>query len=112
MTIEIELPAAITAYFARLNDADKRAAINVFSPDAVVTDDGHTYRGHEGILRWLGSAASEYSFTSTRLSTRITGASVTVTTRLEGNFPGGIIDLRNIFTLDAAGLITILLITV
>ena len=112
MTIEIELPAAITAYFARLNDADKRAAINVFSPDAVVTDDGHTYRGREGILRWLGSAASEYSFTSTRLSTRITGATVTVTTRLEGNFPGGIIDLRNIFTLDAAGLITSLLITV
>ena len=106
------LPTAVAGYFALIDGADKRGIIDLFSPDAVVTDDGRSYRGRGEITRWLGTAASEYTVTSTRLSVESAGGVVTVTTRLEGNFPGGIVDLRNIFTLDAAGLITSLQITV
>jgi ketosteroid isomerase-like protein len=112
MTTLTDLPTAITEYFALLNGADKRATIDVFTPDAVVTDDGKTYRGLVEILDWLGTAASEYTVTTTRLSAESSGDTVTVTTRLEGNFPGGIVDLRNIFTLDGSGLISGVVITV
>lgn len=112
MTILTDLPTAITDYFTLLNAADKRATINVLTPDAVVTDDGKTYRGRDEILRWLSTAASEYTVTTTRLSAESSGDTVTVTTRLEGDFPGGLVDLRNIFTLHDSGLIESMLITV
>ena len=106
------LPATVAAYFTLMDGGDKRDIIDLFSPTAVVTDDGRSYRGRAEIIGWLGAAASEYTFTSTRLSVAIEGGSLTVTTRLEGDFPGGIVDLRNIFTPDAAGLIESVLITV
>ncbi|ANP74472.1 nuclear transport factor 2 family protein [Cryobacterium arcticum] len=112
MTPTTALPAAVTTYFTRMDAAEKRDIIDLFTADAVVTDDGHSYRGRDQIAAWLAAAASEYTVTTTRLSTEVVGETVTVTTRLEGNFPGGLVDLRNIFALDTAGLIESLLITV
>jgi len=112
MTPTNTLPATITDYFTRMDGADKAGIIDLFTPAAVVTDDGRSYRGQDEIARWLGTAASEYTVTTTRLSTESLGDTITVTTRLEGDFPGGVVDLRNIFTLDASGLISSLLITV
>jgi hypothetical protein len=106
------LPTTVAAYFTLMNGADKRGIIDLFTPTAVVTDDGRSYRGRAEISGWLGAAASEYTYTTTRLSVATESGSITVTTRLEGDFPGGIVDLRNIFTLDAAGLIESVLITV
>lgn len=112
MTTDTVLPLAINDYFIRMDGADKLAVIDLFTPLAVVTDDGRSYQGHAEITTWLGAAASEYTYTSTRLATQRVGDTVIVTTRLEGNFPGGTVDLRNVFTLDASGLISRLLITV
>ena len=69
----------------------------------MVIDDGSTYRGREEIVGWLTGQASEFTTTSTRLSADRTDRTVVVVTRVEGNFPGGRIDLRNVFTLDGAG---------
>lgn len=106
------LPAAVTAYFTLIDSADKSGIVDLFTADAVVTDDGRSYRGRDQITAWLDTAASEYTVTTTRLSTEVVGGVVTVTTRLEGNFPGGIVDLRNIFEVDTQGLLTSVLITV
>jgi uncharacterized protein (TIGR02246 family) len=95
-----ELPEPITAYLAAHLARDADAALPLFTDDAVVVDDGHTHRGPDQIRDWLGRAASEYTYT-----TELTGASrldddrYVATHHLEGDFPGGVVDLRFRFTL-------------
>lgn len=96
------LPTAVADYFDYLDGTDKPAAIVTFAPNAVVTDDGHRYAGRDEILGWLGTAASEYTVTSTRLGVQRTVGGVVVTVHLEGDFPGGVVDLRNRFAVDVA----------
>ena len=61
-------------------------------------DDGHEYHGR-GDSAWL--SVTQFSYTRT-----LTGASVVdantwlVTNHLEGDFPGGVVDLRYRFVLD------------
>ena len=98
----LTLPTAVTDYFTLMAGADKRATIDVFTPDARVADDGQTYAGRDEILGWLSTAASEYTVTTTRLGAETAGDTVTVSIRLDGNFPGGTVNLRNVFTLQGA----------
>lgn len=100
------LPATIDTYFSVIDHETRARAINTFSDDAQVTDDGRTYRGRAEILSWLTGAASEWEITSTRLSVITAGRTTTVATRLAGNFPGGQVDLRQEFVLDDDGLIS------
>ena len=92
----------MTALDARETDR----ALATLTPDAVVTDEGRDYTGHDDIGSWIATAASEYTYT-----TEITGAtvlegqadpSIDVTQHLEGDFPGGVADLHYRFTLDGA----------
>ena len=94
------LPTTVTDYVAHRDAGEKRLTLGLFAPAAVVTDDGHSYTGRAEILVWLSTAASEYSYTSTRLGTETTTDGVIVTERLEGDFPGGVVDLRSVFRLD------------
>ena len=66
-----------------------------FCTDAVVIDEGHTYRGIDGVESFLGNAASEYTYTRTLLSAEEQAPDEwLVANHLEGNFPGGVVDLR------------------
>ena len=94
------LPPAITRYLNAHRAHDIASAVTAFTHDAVVIDDGNTYEGIAAIERWLGRAASEFTYT-----TRLTGAQqadathYVATHHLEGNFPGGTVDLHYRFTL-------------
>jgi hypothetical protein len=76
------------------------------STDAVVTDEGHDFTGHDEIGAWVATAAAEYTYTTTftgaTVFERETGATVDVEQHLEGNFPGGVADLHYRFTLGGA----------
>lgn len=90
------LPAVITGYLA---GADAR----FFTSDAVVRDDGHTYRGTDEIRGWLARVAGEFTWTATLTgATRLDAARYEVRQRIEGDFPGGVVDLRYRFTLRGA----------
>ncbi|RLP83035.1 nuclear transport factor 2 family protein [Mycetocola lacteus] len=92
--------------FFDLMEGDKKWLVaEVFSPDAVVTDDGQSHHGTAAIIDWLGGDASEYEVTSTWISSRELGAATAVTQLLEGNFPGGRVQLVYTFEVGAAGLI-------
>ncbi|GAA1849855.1 nuclear transport factor 2 family protein [Asanoa iriomotensis] len=87
------LPPAIAGY---LSGADAR----FFTADAVVRDDGHTYRGTEEIRDWLGRVSGEYTWTATPTgSIKLDDLRYEVRQHLEGDFPGGVVDLRYRFTL-------------
>ena len=103
MNLTSGVPATVVDYFDRIDGADRTAVISSFAPEAQVTDDGHVYRGREEIAGWLTGAAAEYVTTSTVLSADTKGEEVTVVVRVEGNFPGGRVDLRHVFALDADG---------
>ena len=105
MSTPTTLPTAVADYFALSDGDDRAAAIRVFAPDAHVTDDGHDYRGSDAILAWLNGPASEFETTSTRLSVETVEEVTVVMIRLTGTFPGGRVDLRFAFTVDASGLV-------
>jgi hypothetical protein len=97
-----DLPTTVTAYLDADPDADPATIAGLFSADATVTDDGHTYRGRAEIIAWRADVAATFSYTTTRLRTERDDSVIVVVNRIEGNFPGGRIDLANRFTLDTA----------
>jgi ketosteroid isomerase-like protein len=95
------LPAAVTTYLTAHQTRDVTAAIAVFTPDAAVTDEGHTFQGRDAIADWLGNAGSEFTFTTEFVgATAAEAAHIDVLQRLEGDFPGGVADLHYRFTLE------------
>jgi ketosteroid isomerase-like protein len=94
------VPATITSYLAAHQARDIETALTAFTPDAVVHDDGHTHRGTDEILAWLAGASAEYTFTTRQIgATHVDAERYDVRQRLEGDFPGGVVDLNYRFTL-------------
>ncbi|BBY19344.1 hypothetical protein MLIT_49360 [Mycolicibacterium litorale] len=102
-TAWVDLPEAVRTYLIAHRVRDVATAITVFTDDAVVTDEGHTYRGRDEIAAWLGNAGSEYTYTTEfTWATMIDADHADVVQRLEGDFPGAVADLHFRFTLDGA----------
>jgi ketosteroid isomerase-like protein len=95
-----QLPDAIAHYQQAHDRHDIDAAVVAFTPDARVVDDDREYRGTDEIRRWLATAATEYHYTRTLLDIQAADEdSWIVVNRLEGDFPGGVVDLRYCFAL-------------
>lgn len=104
-------PDAVRAYLALTIGGDRTAAIVAFADDAHVTDDGASHDGAAAVRAWLDRPAGDYTFTTTPLSAQSTSdTEALVTCRVEGNFPGGLVDLDYRFTLDETRRITRLVI--
>jgi hypothetical protein len=95
-----ELPTTIRAYLAAHDSRDVDAALACCTDDAVVVDEGRTYRGQHEIAGWLRRSASEFTYTSTPAgAARIDEQRWVATNHLEGDFPAGVVDLDFRFTL-------------
>ena len=100
-----ELPAVVTAFLTAQEAREADVALDLLAANAVVTDDGKTYQGADEIRAWLVGAASEYTYT-----TSVTGVAIVdsrhydVLHHLEGDFPGGVVDLHYRFTLDGGSI--------
>jgi ketosteroid isomerase-like protein len=100
------LPPVISEYLAASDRGDAEAIVRCFAEDAVVVDEGQQWRGTAAIRRWRDTVATAYQYT-----VQVTGAETLgevdgaerhdVHLHLEGNFPGGEVDLTNRFTLRA-----------
>jgi hypothetical protein len=96
--MSIQLPQPIKDYF----EADRTsgdAVVSCFSLDAIVKDEGKTYRGLDEIKHWRSDAAAKYTYTCDPLTAEEEGGQMVVTCRLVGNFPGSPVDLRFFFRL-------------
>ncbi|MEU6394540.1 nuclear transport factor 2 family protein [Streptomyces sp. NPDC046939] len=99
------LPKVVQTYLDAHARGDAPAAAECFTPAAVVIDDGSTYRGREQIRDWVNRSSTEYTYTTTPTAAVQRGPNNwTVNQRVEGNFPGGIVDLAYRFTIDDAGI--------
>ena len=95
-----ELPAVLAAHLAAHEARDAERELACYAENAAVTDEGHTYRGLDEIWIWLGRAASEYSYTSELTAVHQDDPQHwTAVRHLEGDFPGGVVDLRYRYTL-------------
>jgi hypothetical protein len=96
-----DLPGTIRRYLRAHNAHDAQAATAELTPEATVTDEGRTYRGVPAVAEWLTRAASAYTYTTALVGAAYDGPDrYTVVQHLEGDFPGGTVDLRFHFTLD------------
>ena len=100
-TIETsELPDVITSYLTAHVARDLDRAVASYQPDAMVIDEGRAYCGHEEIRAWLARSASEFTYTIEMSgATKLDDDHYDVTQHLEGNFPGGHVDLHFRFAL-------------
>ncbi len=95
----LDLPKPIAAYF-NADKEDSEAVAECFAENAVVTDEGHTYRGRAAIRQWKADASAKYQYTSEPFACERRDGRVVVTSRLTGNFPGSPLNLRFFFVLD------------
>jgi hypothetical protein len=96
-----DLPPIIAAYQGAHDRHEVDAALATFTEDAVVHDEDEDWVGTEQIRQWLVKTSTEYTFTRALLGVESEGTgSWLVRNRLEGNFPGGVVDLRYQFTVD------------
>jgi hypothetical protein len=101
MTDTAQLPAIIDAYLTARRHDDVDSALALFAPDATVTDEDKTHRGPAEIRDWLTTAATEYTYTIELIGTRrIDDDHWVATHHLEGNFPGGVVDLHFDFRME------------
>jgi len=95
----VDLPEPVTSYLAAHRIHDVERAIATFAPDAAVTDEGQTHTGRDAIRTWMSRAAAEYTYTIELTGVVSTGdGRYDVTQHLEGDFPGGQVDLHFRFT--------------
>ena len=98
------LPPVVSNYLAASDRDDIDAIVACFTEDAVVLDENRHWRGADAIRRWRENVATAYEYTvaiigSQALGELDGGQRREVYTHLEGNFPGGQVDLTNRFTL-------------
>jgi SnoaL-like protein len=97
-------PTIIFEYLAASDRQDVDAVVNCFTSDATVIDEDKDWQGHARIREWRTTVANAYEYTVVLRGTVALGEldgveRYDVYTHLEGNFPGGTVDLTNRFGL-------------
>jgi ketosteroid isomerase-like protein len=96
------LPPVISDYLAASERSDVGAIVACFAPDGLVVDEDRTFRGGAEIRQWRESVATAYEYTVELTGAKTLGeadgvARYVVYTHLEGNLPGGKVDLTDQF---------------
>jgi SnoaL-like domain len=95
----LDLPTPVADYFSA-DTSDSEAVAQCFTENAVVKDEGHTYKGRAAIRQWMAAASAKYQYTSEPFECERRDGQVIVTSRLTGNFPGSPVNLRFFFKLE------------
>ncbi len=94
-------PDVIARYYASAAEGDLDALLDCFTPQAHVFDEGQHHHGLAEVRRWRERVASRYTYTTEITGTRqTTDDEYVVATHLEGDFPGGVVDLEQKFTVS------------
>ncbi|WP_085687282.1 MULTISPECIES: nuclear transport factor 2 family protein [unclassified Pseudomonas] len=103
------LPEPITKYFA--SEQNPEALAQCFKADAILKDDGQTYKGVQSITAFLGAASVKYNATTEPFDIGDDDGYHVVRAKVTGDFPGSPTNLTYRFGLDR-GLIYLLEINV
>ncbi len=99
---DFTLPTPLAEYFAAADRNDWSALAACFNPRASMIDDGQAYYGREEIRGSHEKTADTWTYTSALVAADPTGPqSFHALVHVEGNFPGGVVDLHYRFALLA-----------
>ena len=101
-----ELPPAIAAFFQAHNTGHTDDFNNLFTADALVSDEEHQYRG-PAIKEWLDGAIAKCRPTAAITDLAQAGDQTIATAQVSGTFPGSPIQLRYTFTLHHGQIATL-----
>lgn len=94
-----DLPAPIAGFFQAHNSGKTDDFLDLFTADAVVSDESHEYRG-DAIKTWIDNAIADYHpLHGDIINLMPDGTQTVATTRVSGTFPGSPARLRYQFTL-------------
>jgi hypothetical protein len=97
--MNIELPVPIAGFFQAHNTGKTDHFKELFTADAVVSDEAHEYRG-DAIKTWIDGAVTNYRpLHAEVLSLVPSGGQTVATAQVSGTFPGSPLQLRYQFTL-------------
>lgn len=97
--MKTELPAPIAGFFQAHNSGKTDRFLDLFTADAVVSDEAHEYRG-DAIKTWLdGAIANFHPLHGEVISLTPSGSQTVATAQVSGRFPGSPVQLRYQFTL-------------
>lgn len=94
----LDLPQPVAAYFTA-DRSDSDAVAQCFTENAVVKDEGRTFKGRAAIKQWKADVSAKYQYISEPFACERQHGKVVVTSRLTGNFPGSPVNLRHLFEL-------------
>jgi ketosteroid isomerase-like protein len=101
----MKIPVAIWSYFEAAEKQDTDAVVALFAADAIVEDEDHSWSGWDAIREWRDGTATKYEYTTEVLGVEPADQDQYVArVHLEGNFPGGKVDLKYRFTVAEAGI--------
>lgn len=107
--MNIPVNSTIATYIQASNNNDTDALISCFDVNAIVTDEGRTYRGIEEIRQWITESRAVYAFTLEAIGTTPQNEDkvTVVTCRVTGTFPGSPVDLSFFFTLQGDSIVAL-----
>ena len=97
MPIDLALP--IDLYLKAENSGDVRLLADCFAFNAIVRDEGHTYKGLTSIQQWKAETKKKYSHTVEPLQVTHRDGKTVLKAKIAGNFPGSPVTLNFGFVL-------------
>ena len=95
----LNLPKPIAEYLAAVEDKNSNTLAGCFAENAVVHDEGGTYRGRDAIKAWSEETQGKYNYTMDALDASVAGDTVRLRAKITGSFPGSPIELDYLFML-------------
>lgn len=96
----MNLPSPIRTYFDADGKPDAAAPMGAFATDAVVEDEGRTYRGCEAIESWWRKAKAQNQHVAEPIAITERGNVTEVRAKVSGNFAGSPAELTFAFRLS------------
>lgn len=96
----MHLPSSVHTYFTAQAPQDRDALAAAFAPDAVVEDEGRSYRGPQEISAWWLAAKARYRHHAEPLDMTGSGGKTVIRATVTGDFPGSPAVLTFTFGLD------------
>jgi len=97
--MSIQLPIPIERYVHIANFGTPEAASECFALDAIVHDEGQTYKGVAAIKNWMAATKKKYGHTVAPLGFTEHGGQSVLKARLAGSFPGSPVTVNFNFVL-------------
>ena len=101
MNDQSSVPDVIRRYLDAHDKHHTEVAFSAFAPDATVVDEDREFHGSDGVRQFLDAAGAGFTYTRRFVAAQQLDASTwLVENRLEGDFPGGVVELRYQFRLS------------